>query len=52
MASVNWGTIASSNDLSRLHRQAITWTNGDLLPHGQLGTTLEESESDNNDSIQ
>ena len=38
MASTNWGTIASSNDLSLLHRKAITWTNGHLLPRGQLGT--------------
>ena len=31
-ASMNWVGIASCNGLSPVRRQAITWTNDDLLP--------------------
>ena len=41
-ASVNWVSIASGNGLSPTRRQAIAWTNGDLLPAGPLGTNFSE----------
>ena len=41
-ASVNWVCIGSDNGLSPVRRQAITWTNTDLLSIGALGTNLNE----------
>ena len=37
-ASVNWASIGPGNGLSPVRRQAITWTNTDLLSIGPLGT--------------
>ena len=41
-ASVNWVSIGSDNGLSPSRRQAITWTNADLLSIGPLGTNFSE----------
>ena len=41
-ASVNWVSIGSDNGLAPVRRQAITWTNADLLSIGPLGTYLSE----------
>ena len=40
--SVNWVSIGSGNGLSPVRRQAITWTNGDLLSIGPLGINFSE----------
>ena len=42
-ASVNWARITSGNGLSPVRRQAITWTNVDLLSIGPLGTSFSEN---------
>ena len=39
-ASVNWVRIGSDNGLSPVRRQAITWTNADLLSFGPWGTNF------------
>ena len=39
---MNWFIIGSSNGLSPDRRQAITWTNADLLIIGPLGTNFSE----------
>ena len=41
-ASVNWVIIDSVNGLSPVRRQAITWTNADLLSLRTLGTNFNE----------
>ena len=41
-ASVNWVRMGSCNGLSPIWRQAITWTNVDLLPTGPLGINFTE----------
>ena len=41
-ASVNWVSIGSGNGLSPVPRQAITWTNGNLLSIGPLGTNFSK----------
>ena len=41
-ASVNQVIIGSDNGLSPIQRQAITWTNADLLLIGPLGTNFSE----------
>ena len=40
--SVNWVIIGSGNGLSSMRRQAITWTNDDLLLTGQIETNFSE----------
>ena len=40
---MNWVSIGSGNGLSPALRQAITWTNADLLSIGPLGTTFSEN---------
>ena len=40
--SVNWINIASGNGFWPVQRQAITWTNADLLSIGPLGTNFGE----------
>ena len=39
---MHWDSIGSGNDLSPIRRQAITWTNADLLSVGALGTIFSE----------
>ena len=39
---MNWVNISSGNGLSPLQRQAITWTNADLLLVGPLETNFSE----------
>ena len=39
---MNWVIIGSGNGLSPVRRQAITWTNADLLPIGLLGTYFSD----------
>ena len=39
---MNWVNIGSGNGLSPVRRQAITWTNADLLSIGPLGTNFRE----------
>ena len=39
---VNWVSIGSDNGLSPIRRQAITWTNADLLSNGPSGTNVNE----------
>ena len=39
---VNWVTLCTGNDFSPVWRQAITWTNADLLSFGPLGTNFIE----------
>ena len=39
---MNWVNIDSDNGLPPVRRQAITWTNADLLPIGPLGTKFSE----------
>ena len=41
---MNWVSIGSDNSLSPVRRQAITWTNADLLTIGTLGTKFSEIE--------
>ena len=41
-ASLNWVSIGSDNGMSPVRRQAITWTNADLLSIGLLGTYFSE----------
>ena len=41
--SVNWFSIGLGNGLVPNRRQAITWTNADLLSIGPLGTNFSES---------
>ena len=40
--SVNWVSIGSDNGLFPVPRQAIAWTNADLLSVGPLGTNFSE----------
>ena len=40
--SVNWVSNCSDNGLSQVRRQAIPWTNADLLPFEPLGTNFSE----------
>ena len=40
--SVKWVIIGSGNGLVLKKRQAITWTNADLLPIGSFGANLRE----------
>ena len=40
--SVNWASIGSGYGLPPVRRQAITWTNADLLSIGPLGTNCSE----------
>ena len=42
-ASLNWVIIVPGNGLSPFRRQAITWTNTELLLIGSLGTNFSES---------
>ena len=42
-ASVNWVSIGSGNGLPPKMRQAITWTNANLLSIGLLGTNFSEN---------
>ena len=39
---MNWVNIGSGNGLSPVRRQAITWTNADLLPIRPLGINFSE----------
>ena len=39
---MNWVNIDSGNGLAPVRRQAITWTNADLLSIGPLGTNFSE----------
>ena len=39
---MNWDSIGSGNGLSPFRRQAITWTNADMLSVGSLGTNFNE----------
>ena len=39
-ASVKHTNIASDNDLSPIRRQAIIWTNAEILSIGPLGTKI------------
>ena len=41
-ASMNWVNIGSSNDLSPILHQAITWIDADLLLIGPLETSSSE----------
>ena len=41
-ASGNWVSIGSGNGLAPVWRQAIAWTNADLLSIGPLGTNFSE----------
>ena len=41
-ASVNWVSTVSDNGLAPVRRQAITWTNTDLLSIGPLETNFSE----------
>ena len=41
-ATVNWVSIGSDNGLSPVRRQAITWTNADLLSIGPFRTNFSE----------
>ena len=41
-ASVNWLSLGSGNGLSPVRRQAITWTNADLLSIRPLERNLSE----------
>ena len=41
-ASLNRDSIVSDNGLSPIRRQAIIWTNAELLPIGPLGTNCSE----------
>ena len=41
-ASVNWVNIGSDNGLSPGRRQAIIWTNADILLIGPLGTNFSD----------
>ena len=43
-ASAIWASFGSANGLSPVRRQAITWTNADLLSIGPLGTNFSEIE--------
>ena len=40
---MNWVSIGSGNGLAPKRRQAITWTNADLLSIGPLGTNFSEN---------
>ena len=42
MGSCSWVNIGSGNGLSPVRRQAITWTNTDLLFVGHIGTNISE----------
>ena len=42
---MNSASIDLSNDLSPVRRQAITWTNADILSIGTLGTNFSEIQS-------
>ena len=42
--SVNWVSIGSGHGLSPVRRQAITWTNADLLSNGPIVTDFSEIE--------
>ena len=46
-ASANWVSIGPGNGLSPVRRQAITWTNADLLSIGLLGTNFSEIRNGN-----
>ena len=41
-ALVNWASIGLGNGLLPVRRQAITWTNADLVLKGTLRTNLSE----------
>ena len=41
--SVNWVSIGSVNDMTPKRRQAVTWTNADLLSITSLGTHFSEN---------
>ena len=41
-ASVHWVGICSGNGLSPVRRQAITWTDAELLPFAPIGTNFSE----------
>ena len=42
-ASVNWATFGSNNGLSPVRRQAIVWTNTDILPIRPPGIIFDSS---------